>query len=168
MRKLAKTLVLTAAVAATTFVPVLEASAGERWREHRPRHPEKHGFHGRDQQKADMLAAGILGLAVGALVVGAAGASSPPSYVHDEYDYDGYGDYDDEPEPVYARPLPRRDHLAPRGYHQPRVIYAGDLGAPEPWTAEWRRYCEQRYRSFNAITGTYRGYDGKDHFCVPK
>lgn len=153
MRSLAKTLVLSAAVAATTLVPVLEASAGERWREHRPRHPEKHGFHGRDQQKADMLAAGILGLAVGALVVGAASAASqPPRDYRDAYVYD--------PEPDYFPPAPRR------GYHQPRVVYAEDFGAPEPWTAEWRRYCEQRYRSFNARTGTYRGYDGRDHFCI--
>lgn len=36
----------------------------------------------------------------------------------------------------------------------------------EPWTRSWMRYCSNKYRSFNASTGTYRGYDGEDHFCV--
>ncbi len=27
-------------------------------------------------------------------------------------------------------------------------------------------YCSQRYRSFNAATGTYTGYDGLQHRCV--
>lgn len=35
-----------------------------------------------------------------------------------------------------------------------------------PWTQSWYQYCQNRYRSFNPTTGTYRGYDGKDHFCV--
>lgn len=36
----------------------------------------------------------------------------------------------------------------------------------EPWTAKWRTYCKQRFPSFNATTGTYKGYDGKSHFCT--
>lgn len=39
-------------------------------------------------------------------------------------------------------------------------------GTLEPWTAEWRSYCKQRFQSFNATTGTYTGYDGKSHFCT--
>ncbi len=27
-------------------------------------------------------------------------------------------------------------------------------------------YCSQRYRSFNAATGTYTGYDGRQHRCI--
>lgn len=55
--------------------------------------------------------------------------------------------------------------------HQPRVIYrershtAGGASY-EPWSKSWFRYCSKKYRSFNAATGTYRGYDGRDHFCV--
>lgn len=45
----------------------------------------------------------------------------------------------------------------------PRVISGGDY---EPWSRSWYRYCANKYRSFNASTGTYRGYDGRDHFCV--
>jgi hypothetical protein len=46
---------------------------------------------------------------------------------------------------------------------------AGDsrqAGAVEPWSREWRDYCEGRYRTFNPKTGTYRGIDGQDHFCT--
>ena len=42
MKRLVQSLVLSATVAAATLVPVLEASAGERWREQRPRHPQQH------------------------------------------------------------------------------------------------------------------------------
>ncbi|MAY63701.1 MAG: hypothetical protein CML29_15975 [Rhizobiales bacterium] len=41
--------------------------------------------------------------------------------------------------------------------------YSG--GSLEPWTRDWYRYCDNRYRSFNPDTGTYRGFDGRDHFC---
>lgn len=56
-------------------------------------------------------------------------------------------------------------------HNQPRVIYRDQPrivrgGSYEPWTASWVRYCTQKYRSFNRSTGTYRGYDGRDHFCV--
>lgn len=47
----------------------------------------------------------------------------------------------------------------------PRVISGGDY---EPWSRSWYRYCANKYRSFNASTGTYRGYDGRDHFCVAR
>ncbi|MEM5494722.1 BA14K family protein [Hoeflea sp. AS16] len=45
----------------------------------------------------------------------------------------------------------------------PRAVSGGDY---EPWSRSWYRYCANKYRSFNASTGTYRGYDGRDHFCV--
>lgn len=56
--------------------------------------------------------------------------------------------------------------------HNPRVIYRQpgtrviSGGGYEPWSRSWYRYCSNKYRSFNASTGTYRGYDGRDHFCV--
>lgn len=57
-----------------------------------------------------------------------------------------------------------RNYEQPRVYNAPRGIeYSGDI---EPWTPAWYRYCDNRYRSFNDRTGTYRGYDGRDHFCV--
>jgi hypothetical protein len=39
-------------------------------------------------------------------------------------------------------------------------------GNLEPWTAEWRSWCAQTYHSFNPRTGTYRGYDSREHFCT--
>lgn len=50
---------------------------------------------------------------------------------------------------------------------EPRVITYDDIaaGSVQPWSPAWFDYCENRYRSFNPDTGTYRGYDGKDHFC---
>ncbi|WP_407941300.1 BA14K family protein [Mesorhizobium xinjiangense] len=56
---------------------------------------------------------------------------------------------------------------APRpAYRRPHVVYA-DRGL-EPWSPGWYRYCEDRYRSFNPSTGTFRGYDGRDHFCAAR
>jgi len=60
------------------------------------------------------------------------------------------------------------------GNNNPRVIYRQQPSAPqtvnrgsyEPWSQSWFRFCSNKYRSFNASTGTFRGYDGRDHFCV--
>lgn len=38
--------------------------------------------------------------------------------------------------------------------------------AIEPWSEEWLAYCAERYRSFNARSGTYKGDDGESHFCT--
>ncbi|MEI2383725.1 BA14K family protein [Breoghania sp. JC706] len=40
-----------------------------------------------------------------------------------------------------------------------------DGGRYPAWSAQWYRYCENRYRSFNPRTGYYLGYDGEYHFC---
>lgn len=90
-----------------------------------------------------MLAAGVLGLAAGALIAGA--ATQPRVY----YQYDRpvrYGGH--------------RYYRTPSGYN---VGYRDDL---EPWSRGWFRYCRDRYRSFNPESGTYIGYDGQRRFCV--
>ncbi|OCW57284.1 BA14K family protein [Hoeflea olei] len=61
--------------------------------------------------------------------------------------------------------------IANANANQPRTAYPAPPAMPaaggyEPWSASWMRYCSSKYRSFNASTGTYRGYDGQDHFCV--
>jgi hypothetical protein len=45
---------------------------------------------------------------------------------------------------------------APR-YYAPRYYapYGGNRDA----------YCHQKYRSYNSYTGTYTGYDGRQHYC---
>lgn len=36
--------------------------------------------------------------------------------------------------------------------------------SPEPWTREWRRYCADKYRTFNPRTGYYMSTSGR-RFC---
>ena len=139
MNRIIKSAVLSVAVGAASLVPTLDASAGERWREHRPKY---HSSHNRHDQRGDMLAAGILGLAVGAIAAGAIANQGNA--------------FPDNASSGYFPP-------APDDYGDERYSYSAGL---EPWSPEWDRYCSQRYRSFDAETGTFRGYDGQDHFCV--
>jgi hypothetical protein len=59
-------------------------------------------------------------------------------------------------------------HNSPRVIYRsaPRTVKSG--GRYQPWSKSWFRYCSKKFRSFNASTGTYRGYDGRDHFCVAR
>jgi hypothetical protein len=59
------------------------------------------------------------------------------------------------PREVYVEP--DYDDYEPAGY--------APAYGPPPWTPEWYTYCAQRYRSFNARTGYFRGYDGLPYFC---
>lgn len=87
--------------------------------------------------------AGIFGFAAGAIL---GSALSQPRY--------GYGYY--QPAPVYVAPPP------PPVVYQPAPAY---YARPAPWTPEWYAYCDARYRSFDASTGYFLGYDGQYHFC---
>ena len=145
MNRIFKTAVLSAAMAATMLVALPTANADE-WRHHR--------HHG----NGDAIAAGVLGLAAGALIGGALANDRPPPdanrYYDDGYYNDGY--YDRE---VRVRPAPVR-----RYYVEPRVVYADRYA--EPWTRDWYEYCSDRYRTFNSRTGTFTGNDGEQHFCT--
>ena len=134
MNRIFKTTILSAAIAATTLATLPAANADE-WRHHR-------------HHNGDALAAGVLGLAAGALIVGALNNPQPTYYDPGYDDYDGY-----------ARPAPVR-----RYYAQPRVVYADRYA--EPWTREWYEYCSDRYRTFNSRSGTFTGNDGEQHFCT--
>lgn len=59
--------------------------------------------------------------------------------------------------PHYYDPYPS---YYPYGYYAPR--YVGPIGYGAPG---WEAYCFSRYRSFDPISGTYLGYDGRRHFC---
>lgn len=134
MNRLFKTAVLSVAVAATTLAALPAANAGDRyWRGNR----HYHHYH---SNSGDLAAAGILGLAAGALVVGLAS----------------------QPEPVYDNPYRRPRPRPIREY--PETAYLD--GALEPWSPDWYDYCSDRYRSFNPRSGTFLGYDGEEHFCV--
>lgn len=98
----------------------------------------RHYHHHSDS--GDLAVAGVLGLAAGALAVG---LTSQPALVYYERPYR---------QPV--RQYPERVYLDD---------YAGGL---EPWSDEWYDYCSDRYRSFDPRSGTFVGYDGREHFCV--
>jgi hypothetical protein len=139
MNRFVKLAVLSATLAATTVAALPSAHAGDNWRRH---HHQRGG-------DGDLLAAGILGLAIGAIAAGVATANQP--------DYEYYEPVRRDPRP---RPRPDRTYY----YDQPEVVY---LEGPilDPWSPEWYRYCEDTYRTFNPRTGTFIGYDGKRHFC---
>jgi BA14K-like protein len=143
MNRILKTAVLSAAMLATTLA-ALPAANAEDWHH---RHHHWRGGHG----DGDALAAGVLGLATGALIVGALNNDRPPP---DDYYDDGYYYRD-----VRPRPAPVR-----RYYVEPRVVYNERYA--EPWTRGWYEYCSDRYRTFNARTGTFTGNDGEQHFCT--
>ncbi|GHC65795.1 BA14K family protein [Limoniibacter endophyticus] len=122
-----KTSVLSAAAASMLMVSLPAAEARDHWH----RHHHRGG--------GDAVAAGVIGLATGAIIGGMV-ANSGPRYVEERRYY--------EAPPRYYRPAPRPVY---RTY--------------EPWTREWYRYCGNRYRSFNPSTGTFVGYDGIERFC---
>ncbi|MGH6860812.1 MAG: BA14K family protein [Phyllobacterium sp.] len=135
MNKATKFAILATAALATVIAPLSSASADHRWRHGGYRHHHRGG--------GDALAAGAIGLAAGALIGGALSQPREPEVI--------YRDYDDRP--VYRAPV-RVYREAPRYY-----------SSAQPWSRDWYRYCADQYRSFNPETGTYRGYDGRDHFC---
>jgi hypothetical protein len=135
MNRIFKAAVLSAAVAATMLATLPAASADE-WR---------HWHH--HDRGGDALAAGVVGLAAGALIAGA--LSNPQPTYYDP----GYDDYDYR----YRQPVRRY-------YVEPRVVYNDSYA--EPWTRGWYQYCSERYRTFNARTGTFTGNDGAQHFCT--
>lgn len=152
MNRFAKTAILAIASVAAVAAPLASASA-DSWG--RPgwdrggwdrggwdRPYERHHRH----RNGDAVAAGVIGLAAGALIGGALSQPRQPDYV--------------QPAPVYAPPPPPPAYYpaAPR-----QVTYRAGY---EPWSRGWYQYCSDRYRSFNPNTGTYRGYDGQDHFCA--
>lgn len=139
MNRFLKMTILTAAGFTAIATPITSASAdswgryGGSW----------HSSHHRHHRTGDAVAAGILGLAAGAVV----------------------GSILSQPQPVYTQPVPTYSP-PPQIYYPTPQPYAPRYQGYEPWSAGWYNYCSERYRSFNPNTGTYRGYDGQDHFCT--
>ena len=148
MNRFAKAAVLAMATAATVIAPITQASAD-------------HRRHHRINRNADAFIAGAIGLAAGAIIIGAITEQNRPRRIYRERVYD---------EPIYGEPFyvePDEDYYPPQPrQRRPKVIYSDDYaGGLEPWTRGWYQYCAARYRSFNPQRGTYRGYDGLNHFC---
>lgn len=105
----------------------------------------------------DALAAGILGLAAGAILGNVLKKPEQPQIIY--------------------QPMPQRQVVyqeVPQEVYQQvpetQIIYESQSTATyqplqQPWTRGWLQYCKKKYRSFNPKTGTFRGYDGQDHFC---
>jgi len=114
----------------------------------------------KDKKRADRaaIAIGIIGLAAGAII-----ASQAAKNRQNQTTYRAPA-----PQPNYQYGTPQRqsfDQYSSTG--EPNVVTFRDTASLEPWTPGWREWCSSRYRSFNQSTGTYRGFDGLDHFCVP-
>jgi hypothetical protein len=86
----------------------------------------------------DALLGGVAGFAVGTLF---GSAVSQPRYY--------------APAPIYVAPPP------PPVVYQPVPVYY----APAPWSPDWYAYCARKYRSFDARSGTYLGFDGYRYTC---
>ncbi|MFM2278245.1 MAG: hypothetical protein RLZZ444_476 [Pseudomonadota bacterium] len=184
MNAFGKTLILSAASIAVLASSFEFASARDRyWR-----HP--HGRHVNNTA----IAAGVIGLTAG-VIIGNAIASEPrvvyrprpvyrprtvivdegpvydevePVYVEPEARLEGpVEDFDSDDARVVERQDQARDYFpeAPARERMTRTNVA-DGYSLEPWTPDWRAWCAERYRSFNPSTGTYRGYDSRDHFCT--
>ena len=65
-----------------------------------------------------------------------------------------YGGYYGGP-PAYYGAQP----FYPPGYYGP--VYGPGYGRPSGWIS----YCFSRYRSFDPVSGTYMGRDGRRHYC---
>jgi len=136
---LGKSFLLCAAASALTLASIETASAGDGWHHH----------------NNDGWVAGAAGLAAG-LIVGSAIASQP-TYVEP-----GLYDAQDYPPP----PAPRYYRAPQRAYVAPAEAYNDPYDDLRPWSPEWRRYCYDRYASFDGRSGTFVGYDGARHFCT--
>ncbi|WP_042995319.1 BA14K family protein [Bartonella quintana] len=100
-----------------------------------------------NNNSGDALAAGILGLAAGAVLGNVLKKPEQPQIV-----------YQGVPQVVYQQ-VP-----------QSQIIYEVQSTArykplQQPWADDWLQYCKKKYRSFNPKTGTFRGYDGLEHIC---
>lgn len=131
---------------------IMPADAGGRYK--------YHGKHGVIYVGNDAVAAGIAGLAAGAILGSV--LSHPRHYggsVH------------------YAPPV---RHYYPRRYYAPRYRYAPPPRYPyrsrvyvaprhprvgTAFSPEWIAYCARKYKSFNPRTGTYLAYSGKVRMC---
>lgn len=136
MRRIFKSAVFGLALT-TAALSAIPAQADHRWHRSHFRYHDRGG---------DELAAGLAGLAFGAIV---GGILSQPRY----------------PSRIYVDPPTAR---YPYRYYGPAPVYSGRVSyyGAEPWSAEWYRACSIRYRSFDARSGTFLGYDGQRHFCV--
>jgi len=141
MNRFARTALLSAAMVATVAAPLSSANAGHRG--HGNRHPV---IVDHRPDNGDLIAAGILGIAIGAIIIGAAQDGGPV---------------------IEPRPRPHWDRFPDRP-DAPQVITYDETAdfAVEPWSREWFEACDARYRSFDPRTGTFVTRTGQRRFCT--
>lgn len=148
MQTLGKRFMAAALSGALLLPAITTAEAGHRngWRGQQHHHQHHRPHHKRKKNNDNVgaaVAAGIIGLAAGAILLG---ATSRPSYAG--------------PPPGPAYP--------PRGPAYPPAPYPGHVSGPigyQPWSPAWYQYCSSKYRSFNPATGTFTTYRGEQRFC---
>jgi BA14K-like protein len=69
------------------------------------------------------------------------------------------------PAPAAPAPAPAPAYGMTAPSHVYGITAPAAAAGPQPGSADWLRYCSDRYRTFNANTGTFTGYDGLQHFC---
>ncbi len=70
-----------------------------------------------------------------------------------------YGGYYGGPPPAFYGP----QVFYPPGYYGP--VYGPAYRPYYAQSSGWIDYCFSRYRSFDPVSGTYMGYDGRRHYC---
>ena len=137
---------------------------GERgWQERggHPRHAQPQPRRGQRPNNTARTRGNDDGAIAAAAIIGLIGAAIVTSTINNRTDPLATGTVRPTPQP--HNPYPP----APQGHGQNHPV-AQTSSSLEPWTPQWYSWCTQKYRSFNAETGTFRGYDGRNHFCVPK
>ena len=146
MNKIAKKLSITLLTAATALAPLtVSADAGDRRgdRQHFRNHADSPRFHNRRKPNHQRIIRrhDDNGSAIALGIIGLGAAAIIGGAIANS----------NNPRVIYQQPS------------APRAVSGGRY---EPWSRSWFQYCSNKFRSFNASTGTYRGYDGRDHFCV--
>jgi len=131
-------LALTVGVVAASSVP----ASAQRW-------------HGPGFWPAE-VAAGIVG--------GAVAAATSPLWAPGYYDY--YPGYAYQPYPYrrYGYDTYGYDNYANNGYYAPPAVTVAP-GTVVAQNGDSIAYCQSRFRSYDATTGTYLGFDGQRHPC---
>ncbi len=144
MSKIVKSFIIAASIASVSFSTTAPVQAHDIYTKHHHRHVVKKRHHN------DAVVWGIIGLAAGAIIANSAN-NHRKSHVYRQ--------------PVPQTVYPGANHYpaAPKKHYRTHSYVSY-----EPWSQGWYNYCSQKYRSFNPNKGTFRGYDGKDHFCVVK
>ena len=142
MKTLSKRLIAVALSGALLVPTIATAEAGPKrgWQGHH--HGGYHynpTRHRKSNNVGAAVAAGVIGLAAGAILLGAANR------------------------PAYAGPPP-----PPPATYYPPAPYPGQVhGAVgyQPWSPAWYQYCSSKFRSFTPSTGTYTTSRGAQRFC---